>query len=200
MPISRATWGRPDGGLKGQAGRQTPGHSLRFALFPAVQRQGVTGARQSGVLGSGALAVRLQRHRRRSAERAIPEPSGIPAGRLSGALGSAVQLQSAKAKEILAKAGLSNVSFRLDVNNQPPYLDIAQALQASFAQGGVKVELVPGISSQVSTKVKALNYDATLTSWGRIISTLTPMPQPSPTTRKTAARRWPGAPTGRSRR
>lgn len=30
----------------------------------------------------------------------------------------------------------------------------------------MKVELVPGISSQVSTKVKALNYDATLTSRG----------------------------------
>ncbi len=59
-----------------------------------------------------------------------------------------------------------------------------------LCRGGVKVELVPGISSQVSTKVKALNYDATLTSRGRIISTLTPMPQPSPTTRKTAARRW----------
>ncbi|WP_416260185.1 ABC transporter substrate-binding protein [Gibbsiella quercinecans] len=71
-----------------------------------------------------------------------------------------------KAKQILAKAGLNNVSFRLDVNNQPPYLDIAQALQASFAQAGVKVELVPGISSQVSTKVRSHQYEATLTSWG----------------------------------
>lgn len=71
-----------------------------------------------------------------------------------------------KAKAILAKAGLNNVSFKLVVNNQPPYLDIAQALQASFAKGGVKVDLVPGISSQVSTKIKALDYDATLTSWG----------------------------------
>lgn len=71
-----------------------------------------------------------------------------------------------KAKAILHQAGLDNVSFKLVVNNQPPYLDIAQALQASFAQGGVKVELVPGLSAQVSTQVKGLTYDATLTSWG----------------------------------
>lgn len=71
-----------------------------------------------------------------------------------------------KAKAILQKAGLTNVSFKLAVNNQPPYLDIAQALQASFAKGGVTVELVPGISSQISTKIKSLDYDATLASWG----------------------------------
>ncbi len=90
----------------------------------------------------------------------------LPDGYLGALKDQPYSFNPQKAKEILAKAGLSNVSFRLDVNNQPPYLDIAQALQASFAQGGVKVELVPGISSQVSTKVKALNYDATLTSWG----------------------------------
>ncbi|MFX7973148.1 ABC transporter substrate-binding protein, partial [Acinetobacter baumannii] len=84
----------------------------------------------------------------------------LPDGYLGALKDQPYSFNPQKAKEILAKAGLSNVSFRLDVNNQPPYLDIAQALQASFAQGGVKVELVPGISSQVSTKVKTLNYDA----------------------------------------
>jgi len=71
-----------------------------------------------------------------------------------------------KAKAILAKAGLSNVSFKLSVSNQPPYLDIAQALQASFARGGVKVELIPGISTEVATSVKAHQYEATLNAWG----------------------------------
>ncbi|WP_029684926.1 ABC transporter substrate-binding protein [Tatumella saanichensis] len=71
-----------------------------------------------------------------------------------------------KAKAILAKAGLKNVSFTLVVNNQPPYLDIAQALQASFAKAGVKVTLVPGISSEISSKVNKHNYEATVSSWG----------------------------------
>ena len=90
----------------------------------------------------------------------------LPEGYLGALKDRPYSFNPQKAKEILAKAGLTNVSFKLDVNNQPPYLDIAQALQASFAQGGVKVELVPGLSAQVSTKVKSLNYDATLTSWG----------------------------------
>ncbi|EFE94200.1 ABC transporter substrate-binding protein [Serratia odorifera] len=90
----------------------------------------------------------------------------LPDGYLGALQQRPYRFDPQRAKQILAKAGLNNVSFKLDVNNQPPYLDIAQALQASFAQGGVKVELVPGISSQVSTKVKSLNYDATLTSWG----------------------------------
>lgn len=76
------------------------------------------------------------------------------------------QYDPAKARQILAKAGLSDVSFTLVVSNQPPYLDIAQALQGSFARGGVKVEVVPGLSAQVSTRVKNHDYQATLTSWG----------------------------------
>ncbi len=71
-----------------------------------------------------------------------------------------------KAKAILKKAGLNNVSFTLSVSNQPPYLDIAQALQASFAKGGVKVDVLPGISSEVATRVKSHQYQATLNAWG----------------------------------
>jgi len=71
-----------------------------------------------------------------------------------------------KAKAILEKAGLKDVSFKLSVSNQPPYLDIAQALQASFAKGGVKVDVQPGISSEVATRVKAHQYEATLNAWG----------------------------------
>ncbi|MDN5682047.1 MAG: ABC transporter substrate-binding protein, partial [Ewingella sp.] len=38
--------------------------------------------------------------------------------------------------------------------------------QASFAQGGVTVKLDPGLSQQISTKVKAHEYDAYMSSWG----------------------------------
>lgn len=71
-----------------------------------------------------------------------------------------------KAKQILAKAGLTHVAFTLAVSNQPPYLDIAQALQGSFAKGGVKVDVVPGLSAQVSTHVKNHDFEANLGSWG----------------------------------
>ena len=89
-------------------------------------------------------------------------PEGFP-----GALNETpYQYDPEKAKAILAKAGLKNVSFKLAVSNQPPYLDIAQALQASFAKGGIRVELIPGLSTEVSTNVKAHKYEATLNAWG----------------------------------
>lgn len=92
--------------------------------------------------------------------------SFLPDGYLGAINDTPYHFDPQKAKAILEKAGLKNVSFTIAVNNQPPYLDIAQALQASFAQGGVKVQLEPGLSSQISTKVKSLKYDATLASWG----------------------------------
>ncbi|WP_275553571.1 ABC transporter substrate-binding protein [Mixta sp. Marseille-Q2659] len=92
--------------------------------------------------------------------------SFLPAG-FPGALNETpYQYDPEKAKAILAKAGLKDVSFKLAVSNQPPYLDIAQALQASFAKGGIKVELIPGLSTEVSTNVKAHKYEATLNAWG----------------------------------
>ncbi|WPC76093.1 ABC transporter substrate-binding protein [Vibrio porteresiae] len=71
-----------------------------------------------------------------------------------------------KAAKILKDAGIKNPHFKLVVSNQPPYLDIAQALQASFAKAGIDVELIPGVSSQIATDVKAHKYEATVTSWG----------------------------------
>lgn len=94
------------------------------------------------------------------------QQSFLPVG-FKGALSDqSYQYNPEKAKAILKKAGISNPHFKLSVSNQPPYLDIAQALQASFAKAGIKVEVVPGVSSQVSSAVKSHNYQADLTSWG----------------------------------
>ena len=90
----------------------------------------------------------------------------LPEGFLGALNDNPYRYDPEKAKAILKKAGLTNVSFKLSVSNQPPYLDIAQALQASFAKGGIKVELIPGLSSEVATSVKAHKYEATLNAWG----------------------------------
>lgn len=92
--------------------------------------------------------------------------SFLPEGFLGALNDNPYTFDPEKAKAILDKAGLKNVSFKLSVSNQPPYLDIAQALQASFAKGGIKVELIPGISTEVATSVKAHKYEATLNAWG----------------------------------
>ncbi|MEM6050429.1 ABC transporter substrate-binding protein [Erwinia sp. P7711] len=90
----------------------------------------------------------------------------LPEGFLGALNDNPYTFDPEKAKAILKKAGLTNVSFKLSVSNQPPYLDIAQALQASFAKGGIKVELIPGLSSEIATSVKAHKYEATLNAWG----------------------------------
>jgi peptide/nickel transport system substrate-binding protein len=71
-----------------------------------------------------------------------------------------------KAKALLAKAGLPH-GFRvtMDVRNASPDIDIAQALQAGFAQAGIRVEIIPGDGKQVLTKYRARHHDIFLGEW-----------------------------------
>ncbi|MDX7539177.1 MULTISPECIES: ABC transporter substrate-binding protein [Serratia] len=71
----------------------------------------------------------------------------------------------AKAKAILAKAGITHAAFTLDVENKPPFITIAQALQGSFAAAGVKVELLPAAGSQVYSRVRARQHQAAIRLW-----------------------------------
>ncbi len=71
----------------------------------------------------------------------------------------------AKAKDVLAKAGLKDVKFKLTVSNQPPFTDIAQSLQASFAQGGVTIEIEPVVASELYAKLRGRTYDAAALYW-----------------------------------
>jgi peptide/nickel transport system substrate-binding protein len=54
----------------------------------------------------------------------------------------------------------------MDVRNTSPSTDIAQALQASFAQAGVKLELIPGDGKQTLTKYRARTHDIYIGAWG----------------------------------
>ncbi|MDP5253781.1 MULTISPECIES: ABC transporter substrate-binding protein [unclassified Vibrio] len=94
------------------------------------------------------------------------QQSFLPQGFKGALTDQPYQYDPQKAREILANAGIKNPHFTLAVSNQPPYLDIAQALQASFAKAGIDVELIPGVSSQIATDVKSHQYQATVTAWG----------------------------------
>ena len=72
-----------------------------------------------------------------------------------------------KAKKILADAGVQlPIKVTLDVINSNPFNDMAQALQASFAQAGIEFEILPGTGSQVITKYRARTHQAMLLYWG----------------------------------
>jgi peptide/nickel transport system substrate-binding protein len=73
---------------------------------------------------------------------------------------------AAKAKEILEKAGLKDLTFDMDVISSSPFTDIAQAIQATMASAGIKVNILPGTGAQVITKYRARTHQMMLLYWG----------------------------------
>jgi len=72
-----------------------------------------------------------------------------------------------KAKKLLAEAGLSGgLSFKLDVINQYPYIEIGQALQASMAKAGIRIELQMSDQKALLGKYRARNHEAVVSYWG----------------------------------
>jgi peptide/nickel transport system substrate-binding protein len=91
----------------------------------------------------------------------------LPKGFLGAVTDKPYKFDLAKAKALLAKAGLPDgFSVTMDVRNTSPISDIAQAIQASFAKAGVKVELIPGDGKQTLTKYRARNHDIYIGQWG----------------------------------
>jgi peptide/nickel transport system substrate-binding protein len=73
----------------------------------------------------------------------------------------------AKAKELLAKAGLPNgFTVTIDTRNTAEITGMAQAIQNSFAQGGVKLEIIPGDGKQTLTKYRERRHDIYIGPWG----------------------------------
>ena len=53
----------------------------------------------------------------------------------------------------------------MDVRNDYPYTEIAQAVQANFAQAGIKVQLIPGDNKQTLAKYRARQHDIYIGEW-----------------------------------
>ena len=91
----------------------------------------------------------------------------LPEGFLGAVSDNPYKLDVAKAKELLAKAGLPDgFDVKIDVRSIPTEQGIAEAIQQTFAQGGVKLEIVPGDGKQVLTKYRARQHDIFLGQWG----------------------------------
>ncbi|RYH07145.1 ABC transporter substrate-binding protein [Tropicimonas sp. IMCC6043] len=72
-----------------------------------------------------------------------------------------------KAKQILSDAGVETpITVTLDVINAAPFTDMAQSLQASFADAGINFDILPGTGAQVITKYRERTHQAMLLYWG----------------------------------
>ncbi|MGM3187292.1 ABC transporter substrate-binding protein [Musicola paradisiaca] len=91
----------------------------------------------------------------------------LPQG-IDGAVTEApFRLDVEKAKAILAQAGIPAGSrFSLMVINQPPYTDIAQALQASFALADIRIDVQPLLESELWSRMRARRFQAVFVYWG----------------------------------
>lgn len=72
-----------------------------------------------------------------------------------------------RAAQILADAGVETpINVTLDVINSTPFTDMAQSLQATFAEAGINFDILPGTGSQVITKYRERSHEAMLLYWG----------------------------------
>ncbi len=89
-----------------------------------------------------------------------------PSGFFASLTDTPYKLDVAKAKELLAQAGYPDgFEVELDASNSSPYSDIAQAVQATLAQAGIKAKIVPGEQKQVITKYRARQHQMLLLYW-----------------------------------
>ena len=72
----------------------------------------------------------------------------------------------ARARALLARAGLGDgFAIRLDTPNSSPQIEIATALQANLAAGGIRLDIVPADQKQVITRYRARQHQAALLYW-----------------------------------
>jgi peptide/nickel transport system substrate-binding protein len=91
----------------------------------------------------------------------------LPEGFLGASNDNPFKLDVAKAKELLAKAGLPNgFTITMDTRNTSDITGIAQAIQNTFGQAGVKLEIIPGDGKQTLTKYRERRHDLYIGQWG----------------------------------
>jgi peptide/nickel transport system substrate-binding protein len=91
----------------------------------------------------------------------------LPKGVLGAIDDNPYKLDVAKAKELLAKAGLPDgFNVTMDVRSNQPVTGIAESIQQTTGQAGIKIEIIPGDGKQTLTKYRARNHDIYIGQWG----------------------------------
>ncbi len=77
------------------------------------------------------------------------------------------KLDPAKAKELLTAAGYPDgFSIDLDAPNFAPFTNMAQSVQATMAQGGIKVNIISAEMKPLLTKYRARQHQMLMVYWG----------------------------------
>lgn len=90
----------------------------------------------------------------------------LPKGYLGALDDTPYKLDVEKAKALLAESGVKDPAVTLSVRNSPDRMDLAQSIQNTFGQVGIKVELKVGEGAEQLKEYRARQHDATLQTWG----------------------------------
>ncbi|WP_412091307.1 ABC transporter substrate-binding protein [Cereibacter sphaeroides] len=91
----------------------------------------------------------------------------LPEGFLGALDETPYSFDPAKAKELLAQAGLPDgFTVTMDTRNTPEVTSIAQAIQQTMAQAGITIEIIPGDGGQTLEKYRARTHDIYIGQWG----------------------------------
>lgn len=119
----------------------------------------------------------------------------LPIGFLGALDEKPFKLDVARAKALMAKAGLvGGFNLSVDVRNASPFIEIAQSLQATWAQVNIRLSISPADFGQILTKYRAAAHDLYLGTWEpdyfdphTNASFFTSNPDPSDTSRQRTA-------------
>ncbi len=91
----------------------------------------------------------------------------LPIGLLGAAKDNPYKLDVAKAKALLAKAGLPNgFKVTIDMRTVQPVQGITEAVQQTLKLAGIELEILPGDGKQTLTKYRARAHDIYVGQWG----------------------------------
>ena len=96
----------------------------------------------------------------------IPHQSFLPQGYLGALDDLPYKLDIEKAKALVAESGVKDPTVTLTVSNTADRTDVAQSIQNTFGQAGIKVELKVGQESEQLKDYRARLHDAILQTWG----------------------------------
>lgn len=96
----------------------------------------------------------------------VVHQSFLPQGYLGALDDQPYKLDIEKAKALVAESGVKDPSMTLSVRNSADRMDVAQSLQNTFGQAGIKVELNVGEGAEQLKQYRARQHDATLQTWG----------------------------------
>jgi len=90
----------------------------------------------------------------------------LPATYLGAVDENPFSLNIEKAKELLAAAGVEGLEIEAGVREAQERIEIAQSLQNTFAQAGIKVNITVGTGKQILSRYRARELDMYVGAWG----------------------------------